>query len=56
VTASVAISDGAVMEGQVPPALLAAVRKFIEANRAVLLDYWNYQIDTGELRRRLTSI
>jgi hypothetical protein len=56
VTASVAISDGAVMEGQVPPALLAAVRKFIQTNRAMLLDYWNYQIDTEQLRRRLTSI
>jgi hypothetical protein len=55
-TASVAIDDGIVKEGQVPAALLAAVQRFIALNRAALLDYWDYRIDTEELRRRLTSI
>jgi hypothetical protein len=55
-TASIGISDGVVHEGQVPPALLSAVQQFIELNRATLLDYWNYDIDTDQLRQHLKSI
>jgi len=56
-TASIAISDGAVIAGgAIPAALLARVRQFIELNRAALIDYWEYRIDTEELRQRLRSI
>lgn len=55
-TASVAIGDGAVVVGDIPPRLLEQVRRFIDANREVLLDYWEYRIDTDALRRRLKSL
>ena len=45
-----------VVAGEVAPALLAQVQQFIDANRAVLLDYWEYRIDTDTLRRRLKSV
>jgi hypothetical protein len=54
-TASVAI-DGEVAAGSVPPALLRQAQRFIELNREVLLAYWNYEIDTEQLRRGLRSI
>jgi hypothetical protein len=54
--ASVAIADGTVVAGDVPPRLLEQVQRFIGANRAVLLDYWEYRIDTDALRRRLKSV
>jgi hypothetical protein len=55
-TASVAIGDATVVAGDVPPRLLEQVSRFLEANRDVLLDYWEYRIDTDELRRRLKSV
>ena len=56
-TASLAISDGAEVAGEaVPPRELDQARRFIALNRDVLLDYWDYKIDTDELRRRLKSI
>jgi hypothetical protein len=55
-TASVTIGDAAVAAGDVPPRLLEQVRRFLDANREVLLDYWEYRIDTEELRRRLKSV
>ena len=55
-TASIAITDGAVVVGDVPPALLGQVQRFIDTNRAVLLDYWEYRIDTDTLRRRLKPV
>ena len=55
-TASVTIADGIVVAGDVPPALLEQVRRFIDTNREVLLDYWEYRIDTETLRRRLRSL
>jgi hypothetical protein len=55
-TAAVSIADGTVVAGEVPARLLEQVRQFIEANRGVLLDYWEYRIDTEELRRRLKSV
>ena len=55
-TASVEIADGTVVAGEVPTRLIEHVRRFIDANREVLLDYWEYRIDTEELRRRLKSI
>jgi hypothetical protein len=55
-TASIAIADGKVMEGRAPPRLLEQVSQFIATNRDVLLDYWEYRIDTETLRQRLKSI
>jgi hypothetical protein len=55
-TASIAVADGAITVGDVPPWLLDQACRFIELNRAVLLDYWDYKIDTEELRRRLRSV
>jgi hypothetical protein len=55
-TASIAIADGAVVAGGVPPTLLEQTQRFIDANRDVLLDYWEYRIDTDALRRRLKSV
>jgi hypothetical protein len=55
-TAAVAIGDASVVAGDVPPRLLDQVRRFLDANRDVLLDYWEYRIDTDELRRRLKSV
>jgi hypothetical protein len=55
-TASVAVADGTVVAGEIPSALLEQVRRFIDANREVLIDYWEYRIDTEALRRRLKSL
>ena len=55
-TASVAIADGEVTAGDVPRGLLDQARQFIALNRDALLDYWDYKIDTDELRRRLKPI
>src|SRR5215472_13416178 len=41
-TASVAITDGAVVGGEIPASLLDQARRFIDANRDVLLEYWEY--------------
>jgi hypothetical protein len=45
--------DGNVAAGRIDPALLRQAREFLQLNRDVLVDYWNYQIDTDELRHRL---
>jgi hypothetical protein len=55
-TASVAIADGRVVAHSVPARLLDQACGFADADREVLLDYWNYRIDTDELRERLKSI
>ncbi len=56
-TASIAIHDGAVMAGDsVPPDLLRRVQQFIKLNHAALLEYWEYSIDTEQLRQRLKSV
>jgi len=53
--ASVAL-DGSVVAGDLSRVLLRQVQQFIEENRQVLLDYWEYRIDTDELRQRLRRI
>lgn len=53
-TAAVTI-DGAII-GEIDPELARQVRRFVRINRAVLLDYWFYRIDTDELRQRLQAI
>jgi len=35
---------------------LDQARRFITLNRDVLLEHWDYKIDTDELRRRLKAI
>ena len=55
-TASLAIAGGEVVAGSVPAPLVDQVRRFIGANREALLDYWDYRIDTDELRQRLKPI
>ena len=55
-TASITIGDGSVVAGDIPPRLLEQVRRFIDSNREVLLDYWEYRIDTETLRRRLRQV
>ena len=48
--------DGKLIEGDMPADLLQQVQRFIAINRDVLTEYWNYQILTKELSRRLRSI
>jgi hypothetical protein len=55
-TAAIAIADGVVTAGEVPTHLLEQVRRFLSANREVLLDYWEYRIDTEQLRKRLKAV
>jgi hypothetical protein len=55
-TASVMIEDGELVVGVLPPRVLEQVQHFIKVNRATLLDYWHYRIDTDELRQRLRRI
>lgn len=39
-----------------PPIELDAVRKWVEANRQVIIDYWDGELFTDELLDRLTRI
>ena len=55
-TAAIAIANGAVVAGEIEPELLRQLRAFVHANRRVLLDYWEYRIDTDELRARLRAV
>jgi len=55
-SASITIHDGNVVAGEVPTVLLKQAQQFIALNRDVLLDYWDYRIDTEQLRKRLKSI
>jgi hypothetical protein len=54
-TASISIPAGNVVSGAIDQELLDQVRQFIALNREALLAYWNYEIDTDELRNRLRS-
>jgi len=54
--ASVALDDGRVVAGDISADLLRQVKQFITQNRQVLMEYWDYRIDTDELRQRLRSI
>jgi hypothetical protein len=47
--------DGVAL-GDINHDLLHEVRRFVELNREVLLDFWHYRIDTDELRTRLRAI
>lgn len=54
--ATVLIADGELIIGQLPRRVLEQVQAFILRNRQALLDYWEYRIDTDELRSRLKRI
>jgi hypothetical protein len=45
-----------VVVGDLDPQLARQVQRFVQLNRAVLLDYWDYEIDTDQLRQGLRSI
>jgi len=55
-TASMAIDDYSIAGAHMPPHLVEQAKRFIEQNRAALLDYWDNKIDTVALVERLRSI
>ena len=55
-TATIAIVEPRVIGGRIPTKLLMQVRQFIDLNQQTLLDYWNYRIDTDQLRQRLQAV
>ena len=55
-TASMAIHDYSIAGAHIPPHLVEQAKRFIERNRAALLDYWDNKIDTPELIERLRAI
>lgn len=55
-TASMAIHDYSIAGAHMPPQLFEQAKRFIERNRAALLDYWDNKIDTAELIERLRQI
>ena len=54
-TASIMIDGCKVVAGKVSAKLLRQVQEFIELNRDVLLDCWNYKINTEQLQERLKA-
>jgi hypothetical protein len=56
VTASVAVRDGALIDGKMAPALLRRVRQFIDLNREPILRYWSNEIDASELANALKPV
>jgi hypothetical protein len=54
--ASVEITTGKVVAGEISAALLNQVQQFIQLNRGVLLEYWDARIATDELQARLKAI
>lgn len=55
-TASMAIHDYSIAGAHMPLHRVEQAKRFIERNRAALLDYWDNKIDTLELIERLHSI
>jgi hypothetical protein len=55
-TASVAVHDGSLVEGNMSSGLLEQVRRFIDLNRDAITDYWENRIDTRQLDQRLKAI
>jgi hypothetical protein len=54
--ASVSIDDGRIVAGNLPARTLDQVRRFIDLNHDVLMDYWEKRIDTDQLRERLRKV
>ena len=46
-SASMSIHDYGIMGEYLAPHVVEQAKRFIEGNREVLLDYWEYKIDTG---------
>lgn len=56
-TAVVAIRPApALLHGELPPEHLQPVLRWMGLNKAVLMDYWNGEIDTAELVARLRKL
>ena len=55
---SIEVSDYAytILGVLVPTDLAAKLKKFIDINRSVIIDYWNYKISTDELSDKLKEI
>ncbi|MCC6778819.1 MAG: hypothetical protein IT537_19700 [Hyphomicrobiales bacterium] len=53
--ASMTIHDYSISGEHMPPHLVEQAKRFIEANRPVLLDYWEGKIDTHQLFQRLRA-
>jgi hypothetical protein len=54
--ASMALHDFSTVGAYMPSALVEQVKDFIDLNRAVLLEYWDARIDTGELLDRIKPV
>jgi len=54
-SASMAIHDYGMTGAYAPPHVVEQAKQFIERNRDVLLKYWDCEIDTAELIRRLKA-
>ena len=48
-SASMAIHDYSVSGAYLPPRIVEQAKRFIERNQAILLRYWNCEIDTAQL-------
>lgn len=55
-SASMAMHDYSTVGAPVPPPIAAQAKRFIDANRAVLMDYWDEKIGTKEMIARLKKI
>jgi hypothetical protein len=55
-SASMALHDFQIAGEQVPTHIAKQAREFIVLNRPALLDYWNCEIATAELLRRIRPI
>jgi hypothetical protein len=53
ITASMSIDDYSVRGAYMPVPIAQQAMQFIKRNHAVLLAYWNYEIDTAQLFERL---
>jgi hypothetical protein len=55
-SASMAIHDYSIRGESVAPHIVEQAKRFIDLNREVLLDYWDFKIDTAQLIERLKPI
>ena len=53
--ASMAIHDYSMTGAYAPPHIVEQAKQFIESNRDALQKYWDCEIDTAELIRRLKA-
>lgn len=55
-SASMAIHDYSIRGEFVAPHIVEQAKRFIDLNREVLPDYWDFKIDTAQLIERLKPI